>query len=133
NFSHADLTNSRISYANMSGANFTGADTRGSDAFYDYGVSPNQIDTNGHIHGLNLPAGDKLIVRNYHGDENYNQYSLPGLKIDDSASMAAGGLLQIVLDADAWESTISFEADSTVVLGGTLDLMFAADVSRTLQ
>ncbi|MEI7837704.1 MAG: PEP-CTERM sorting domain-containing protein, partial [Planctomycetota bacterium] len=38
------------------------------------------------------------------------------------------GALAVVLDADAWDSTISFAAGVPVVLGGTLELAFAPGV-----
>ncbi len=48
-------------------------------------------------------------------------------------AMADGGVLQILFDADAWDSTISFQPDIPVTLGGTLELMFVTDVDLASQ
>ena len=47
--------------------------------------------------------------------------------------MADGGVLQMLFDADPWNSTISFQPGIPVTLGGTLELMFAADVDVASQ
>jgi hypothetical protein len=47
--------------------------------------------------------------------------------------MADGGVLQMLFDADPWNSTISFQPGIPVTLGGTLELMFAADVDVVSQ
>jgi hypothetical protein len=43
--------------------------------------------------------------------------------------MGAGATLRIVLETDAWDSTISFAPGIPVTLGGTLEVTFAADVN----
>jgi hypothetical protein len=42
-------------------------------------------------------------------------------------------MLQLLFEADAWDSTISFEAGIPVTLGGTLDLDFAPGVDFASQ
>ena len=39
--------------------------------------------------------------------------------------MSEGGSLQLLFDADAWDSTISFQPGIPVTLGGNLELSFA--------
>jgi hypothetical protein len=47
--------------------------------------------------------------------------------------MANGGVLRMVFEADAWDSTISFVEGIAVDLGGTLELAFASDVELASQ
>ena len=48
-------------------------------------------------------------------------------------SMGPGGKLRMVFEADAWDSTISFVSGIPVMLGGALELTFAADVNLASQ
>jgi hypothetical protein len=48
-------------------------------------------------------------------------------------TMAPGGALRMVFEADAWDSTISFAPSIPVTLGGTLELTFADDVNLATQ
>jgi hypothetical protein len=50
-----------------------------------------------------------------------------------SFSMQTGGLLQLRLDADPWNSLIEFDANVAVNLGGTLDLEFADGTDMASQ
>jgi hypothetical protein len=82
--------------------------------------------------GLHLALGDKLVVRNYHGNPNAGSGPIP-VTIQHGLTMGDGGLLKICLDADPWDSTIVFHASIPVTLGGTLELMFAANVDPASQ
>ena len=54
--------------------------------------------------------------------------------VDQHFVMGPGGTLQIVLDADAWDSRISFAPGIPVTLGGgTLQLAFAPNVNLASQ
>jgi hypothetical protein len=48
-------------------------------------------------------------------------------------TMAPGGTLRMVFEADAWDSTISFAPGIPVMLGGTLELTFADYVNPASQ
>jgi hypothetical protein len=48
---------------------------------------------------------------------------------DQHFVMGPGGTLQMVFEADAWDSTISFAPGIPVTLGGTLELSFAGPAS----
>lgn len=47
--------------------------------------------------------------------------------------MSEGGNLQLLFDADAWDSVISFQPGIPVTVGGNLELSFATDVDLTSQ
>jgi hypothetical protein len=47
--------------------------------------------------------------------------------------MGPGGMLRMVFEADAWDSTISFAPGIPVTLGGLLELTFATDVNPAGQ
>jgi len=55
------------------------------------------------------------------------------ITVDEHLTMAPGGALRMVFEADAWDSTISFAPGIPVALGGTLELTFAADVNLASQ
>jgi uncharacterized protein YjbI with pentapeptide repeats len=151
NFSGAGLINAKFSGANLTGADLTGADARGayfgpiihpgigiSDSgqglFPGDAVITNLIRPDGHIDGLDLEAGDLLLVRDYDGDFRYEPAILPiPITIDQHLTMVPGGALRMVFEADAWDSTISFAPGIPVTLGGTLELTFAADVNLASQ
>ena len=46
---------------------------------------------------------------------------------------ANGGTLQVLFDEAHWDSTISFQPDIPVTLGGSLALMFATGVDLNSQ
>ncbi len=48
-------------------------------------------------------------------------------------AMDSTGTLSLLLDADAWDSSISFAPGIPVTLGGTLELSFAAGVDIEAQ
>jgi hypothetical protein len=88
----------------------------------------NMIQPDGHIAGLDLRSSEMLIVRNYvnHG------FPIP-IVVDRNLAMDASSTLQLVFDADAWDSTFSFAPGIPVTLGGTLQLAFAAGVDPADQ
>jgi hypothetical protein len=77
-------------------------------------------------------------VRDYDGNPNNTVYPdnpipLVPITVDQHLTMAPGGTLRMVFEADAWDSTISFAPGIPVTLGGTLELTFAADVNPASQ
>jgi hypothetical protein len=138
--SHANLTNNVYYGATLTGANLTGADTRGAQG--DLSIAASAIITNlilpdGHIAGLDLGAGQQLIVRDYDGNPNPTLGGSVGppiaIHVDTHFIAGAGGVLQMVFDADAWGSTISFAPGISVALGGSLELNFAGGMSLAGQ
>ncbi len=75
----------------------------------------------GSINGLDLSGGGTLVVRNYTAGQ------IP-IQVHTGASTGNDGILQVVLDGNAWGSTISFDAGIPVALDGTLDVTFAPGV-----
>jgi uncharacterized protein YjbI with pentapeptide repeats len=134
-FSEANLTNAYFTSSTLAGADFTAADARGAQLYIDYlpadTITRNLIRPNGHIHGLDLNAGGRLVVRDHDG--------YYGITVDQHLTIGPGGKLRMVFEADAWDSTISFAPGIPVTLGGTLELTFADDgnlasqVGRTLK
>jgi uncharacterized protein YjbI with pentapeptide repeats len=111
----------------------TGADTRGATGLNLNGVTSTQnlIMPDGSINGLDLSTGFTLVVRNYTSDANGNPAHIP-IKIHTGMNMGTNGTMQVVLDGNAWGSTISFDAGIPVTLGGTLDVTFAPGVTPVL-
>jgi uncharacterized protein YjbI with pentapeptide repeats len=135
NLSQAILHNADFRGATLTGANLTGADSRGSllsDPILADAILTNFIHSNGRMRGLELGAGQMLLVRDYDGLPAQGVMPLP-IAVDQHFAIAAGGTLRIVLEADAWGSTISFDAGIPVTLGGTLELTFANDVDLATQ
>jgi uncharacterized protein YjbI with pentapeptide repeats len=145
NLSLANLTNARFGGgeecqgefcwffegANLSNANLSGADARNAYFLYASMIgtnTENMIQPNGHIAGLDLTFGASLIVRDYDGNA-----AIAPIVVEQHLAMDATGTLRLAFDADPWDSTISFAPGIPVVLGGTLDLTFAPDVSIATQ
>ena len=133
--SQANLTNADFGSANLSGATLSSADSRGakwltlSDA-----TTTNTILPDGSVQGLDLCAGRRLIVRDYHGDPARSPPLAPiPITVQNSMAMGADGTLQMVLGEESWDSTISFAQGIPVALGGTLELTFAQDVDVSGQ
>jgi uncharacterized protein YjbI with pentapeptide repeats len=118
--SHANLTNANFSGATLSGANLSGADARGASGLGGLG-SPNLIRPDGHVDGLDLNTGQMLPVRDYDG----NFSGAVPITVDQHFAMGPGGTLRMILEADAWDSTIFFAPAILVTLDGTLELLFA--------
>src|SRR5262249_16607547 len=68
-----------------------------------------------------------LEVRDYDGDPTRNLAPL-AIHIEQQFSMNSSGILRMIFETDAWDSTIDFAAGIPVSRGGTLDLVFAAGV-----
>jgi uncharacterized protein YjbI with pentapeptide repeats len=127
------------SYASaaLTDADLTGADTRGASGLdASDAITANLIKPDGHISGLDLGAGNLLVVRDYDGNPGDVSGSLIPpipITIDQHLTMGPGGTLRLVFEADAWDSTISFAPGIPVTLGGTLEFTFAADVNLASQ
>jgi polyhydroxybutyrate depolymerase len=140
NLAGANLTNASLGSSTLTNADLTGADTRGVQ-YLDLteATSRNTILPNGAIAGLNLAAGEQLVVRDDDGGSYPpSQYwvtpRLPiPINIQDRLMMSDGGILQLLFDADAWDSTISFQPGIQVTIGGNLELSFAPDVDPVSQ
>ena len=139
NLTGANLTNSYLWGATLTDADLTGADTRGAQYLDLTGAtSRNAILPDGAIAGLNLAAGEQLVVRDDDGGSFWSGYRLTPrqpipINIQDRLMMSDGGSLQLLFDADAWDSTISFQPGIPVTLGGNLELSFATDVDLASQ
>ena len=140
NLAGASLINAYFDSSRLNNANLTGADTRGVRYLDLTGTtSRNTILPDGAIAGLNLAAGEQLVVRDDDGvsDPPPQYWVTPRLpipiNIQDRLMMSDGGILQLLFDADAWDSTISFQPGIPVTLGGNLELSFATDVDLASQ
>ena len=105
-------------------ANLSGADTRGAvnlpAGLESIATTQNMIWPDGHISGLQLPAGTRLIVRDY----NYSYWS-SDIPITVAGSMnISGGTLQMVFEDADWGSTINTPSGTTTLSGATLELGF---------
>jgi hypothetical protein len=118
----------------LNNANFTAADTRGALFSNSPPLATSLIRPDGHVVGLNLTAGAGLTVRNYHGNPAASPPTGPlPIVVDQHLAMDATGVLQLMFDADPWDSRISFAPGIPVSLGGTLDLSFASGVDVDAQ
>jgi uncharacterized protein YjbI with pentapeptide repeats len=129
NFAGFNLTGANFTGTTLVGADLSGADARGAFGLDGIAAS-NLIRPNGHIAGLNLSAGQVLAIRDYDG--NGSSGPIP-ITVDQQLAMALGGTLRMLLEADAWDSTISFAAAVPVTLGGTLELDFTPGVNLFSQ
>ncbi len=91
----------------------------------------NAIWSNGHVRGLPLESGDRLIVRDY-DPSGPTPRPIP-VVIEQLMAVEPGGMLDFRFDADAWGSTISFQPGIPVSLGGELELAFVAGVDPATQ
>jgi uncharacterized protein YjbI with pentapeptide repeats len=136
-FAGQNLTNADFYASTLTDADFRGADTRG--AIYLYwspAVVANTVLPDGHIEGVDLAAGQMLVIRDHDGDPDPTYYGggdpIP-IHVDDHFTMGPGGVLQMLFDADAWDSTISFDSGIPVTLGGALELAFVDGVNLASQ
>jgi uncharacterized protein YjbI with pentapeptide repeats len=116
NFAGASLTNAVLRVATLTNANFSFADLRG--AWMPSGpiqLARNAIREFGAINGLDLEAGETLVVR----DSNF------GIFVNDRMNAVSGGTLELLLGDADWGSTMSVAAGVTPDLGGTLRFRFA--------
>lgn len=128
-FAGFNLTISNFSGTRLDGANFSGADARGAAGLSSV-TAANFIRADGHIAGLTLAAGQTLAVRDY--DAPPVGTAIP-IRVDQQLSLATGSTLQLIFDADPWDSTISFAAGIPVTLAGSLHLALAPGVDPSSQ
>jgi uncharacterized protein YjbI with pentapeptide repeats len=134
-FAGQNLSNAILTGINSIGADFTAADFRGASFGFPSSANArgamwtNIIHPDGHVAGLDLTGGRSLAVRNYHGNPHASPDPGPiPIRIDQSMTMDPTGTLSLMLDGDAWDSTISFAPGIPVALGGTLELTLSAGV-----
>lgn len=149
-FSHCSLRGADLSGANLTnasfpafiydpeltliGANLSGADARGAQWFTipPTAQTNNLIRQDGTVRGLNLGSGETFVVRDYDGDPFYAAGPI-AITVESGLETAGNSVLRVVLEDDAWNSTISFVAGIPVELGGTLELSFAEGVDPRTQ
>jgi hypothetical protein len=124
NLTSANLSRASLLNANFTNANLTGADLRGASSWSPVAntITHNTIRPDGSMQGLDLLAGETLIIRS----------NAKAITVRTSATFDSASLLQFVLD-DAWTSPIGFAPGLNPALNGTLDLEFAADISPGAQ
>jgi uncharacterized protein YjbI with pentapeptide repeats len=141
NLSGQNLTNGNFANAIMAG-NFSAADMRGAiSPNYKGATAANLIRHDGQVLGLNLQAGQTLTVRDYDGDPSRTPALAPiEVRVDQQFAMAPTATMQMVFEADPWNSKISFAPSIPVSLGGgVLELNYepgtnlAGELGRTLQ
>jgi hypothetical protein len=114
-FSGQDLRNANFRWSRLTNANFSFADLRGFYGPSGASQTRNTIRESGAIHGLDLEAGETLVVRD----------SDMGITVNDSMNAVSGGTLELVLGDADWGSTMAVAAGVTPDLGGTLRVRFA--------
>jgi uncharacterized protein YjbI with pentapeptide repeats len=118
----------------LSGADLTAADGRGAWNLFGparFAITTNLILPDGHIDGLDLDAGGRLVLHDFDGTPYFR---FPDhITVDQHLMMGPGGTLRMVFEADAWDSTILFAPRIPVAIGGALELTFAADVNLASQ
>ncbi|MFO0897978.1 MAG: pentapeptide repeat-containing protein [Pirellulales bacterium] len=125
NLSGANLVDVIGSHAKLSAANLTLADLRAAQELDLRGTDTrNAILPDGKIAGLELAAGERLVVRNQ---------STP-IDIQGLLNLAsADSTLKLQFDEGPWNSGITFSAGIPVQLGGRLELAFAPGVDVDSQ
>ncbi len=125
NLMGANLVDVIGSHAKLSAANLTLADLRAAQELDLRGTDTrNAILPDGKIAGLELAAGERLVVRNQ---------STP-IDIQGLLNLAsADSTLKLQFDERPWNSGITFSAGIPVQLGGRLELAFAAGVDVDSQ
>jgi uncharacterized protein YjbI with pentapeptide repeats len=121
-FWQSDLRNADLDESNLTDADLGFCDLRGAR------LSPAQIASaassegailpDGRIEGLTLGPWEHLEVRDH---------ALP-ITVESVVSLDPSALLHMVFEDEYWDSTIAFQPDIDVSLGGTLKLLFADDV-----
>jgi hypothetical protein len=122
--SGANLAHAYLGLATLTGANLSLSDLRGSYVFLSSAASTKAaILPDGRIERLVLDEGERLVVRDYDGEA-----PVP-ITIELAMNVDPQGALRMVFEDDSWGSTISFQPEIEVALAGTLELMFAEEVS----
>jgi uncharacterized protein YjbI with pentapeptide repeats len=113
-FSGQDLAGADFALSTLTNANFSFADLRGAQMPSEpIQLARNTIREGGAINGLELAAGETLVVR----DSNF------GITVNDRMNAVSGGTLELVLGDADWGSTMSVVIMPD--LGGTLRVRFA--------
>jgi hypothetical protein len=138
--SHSNLAGAIVSGANFNNADLSFADTRVALNLDSTDVASlrNTILPDGRINGLDLLAGEELVVRDHDGEPGIFEIFAPPrppipITVLDQLAMSNASVLRSTFEADAWDSTISFQPGIPVTLGGTLELDFAAGVNLASQ
>ena len=132
---NVSMIKANLTSADLSGTVMVCVDARGVKGFNLTGTTAlNLIQPDGVIHGLNLSfsncyesdayyiSANRFVLHNYVCDEGESSPIV--VHIQDSMKVTEGGLLELVFDENAWNSTISFDAGIDVTLGGILKLEF---------
>jgi uncharacterized protein YjbI with pentapeptide repeats len=138
NLRHAYLVNAVFDSSgvvNIDLAILDGADARGARLHLnDVSAAFNLIDPEGVVHGLDLTTEDLWIVRDYDGDPDmYDPQPPIAIHVEDGFIANDDSTIEVRLEADAWDSTISFEPGIAVTLDGMLELSFTPDVDVAAQ
>ena len=120
NFSGATLTGANLMDANLTSADLSGADLTLADLRKAQGaslagaVTRNTIRPDGKVEGLNLLAGDTLVIRNCD----------MAVTVQSAMTLDGASVLKFLLEG-GWGSTVAAPAGAVPDLGGTLYLGFA--------
>jgi uncharacterized protein YjbI with pentapeptide repeats len=119
----ADLSGASLTWATLSGADLALADLRkATGASLTGAVTRNTIRPDGKVEGLNLLAGDTLIVRNCD----------LGITVQTAMTFDPAAVIEFRLDNGVWGSTLTPATGVVPDLGGTLQLSFAEGVDPAL-
>jgi uncharacterized protein YjbI with pentapeptide repeats len=119
----ADLSGASLTWATLSGADLTLADLRkATGADLPGAITRNTILPNGTVAGLNLLAGDTLVVRNCD----------LGITVQTAMTLDPAAVIEFRLGKGVWGSTLTPAAGVVPDLGGTLQLSFAEGVDPAL-
>jgi uncharacterized protein YjbI with pentapeptide repeats len=139
-FDSAVLTGANLTHADLTGTRLVGADMRGATGLTPSQVSSanaiNLIRPDGTVGGLDLTQGwDTDTYMHFFAVRDYDNAVNPAaVHIQDGMVMGLGSVIRMVLDADAWDSTISFDPGVPVTInGGALQLYFANGVDLNSQ
>ncbi len=145
-FAGANLINAYVGVNSFANADFSFADLRGAYWRNEYSESVdlrNSILPDGVVLGLDLKAEERLIVRDDDGVADPIWMGWPGFErapvpitVRNGFTMADDAVLELQFDADpvdSWDSSITFQPDIPVQLGGTLALTFAKDADPRLH
>jgi uncharacterized protein YjbI with pentapeptide repeats len=126
NFAGQNLTNADFSYyfcfmnscgfatTRLTDVDLTGADARGAKLSTTGAITANLILPDGHISGLDLDAGGRLVVRDYDGNPNSFPPTNPiPLTVDQHLAIVPGGTLEL---------TFADDVNLASQLGRTFDL-----------
>jgi uncharacterized protein YjbI with pentapeptide repeats len=130
NFAGQNLSNADLNGAVLTGADLTGADLRSPFSWSPdaTSVTTNLIWHDSSVRSVELASGQSLAIRDYDPIPHFPAESTNPITVLNEFAVEAGGLLKIVLEADQWDSTISFIQGIPVALAGTLELNFAGGV-----